>query len=240
CVLVRVHGSAATGPGAAYLPFAVLVRGLSRWSGGLADRLGARVPLVAGPLVVAAGFLLFTVIGTDGSYWATFFPPMTLVGLGMAITVAPLTATVMAAVDESEVGVASGVNNTVARVATLLAVAVVGLIAMQAFGRELTTRVSSRGLSPAVRAAVAAERRTLGDVVLPEDTSADERRAVEGAVAEALVAAFQWAAALCAVLAAIAAGAAAIAIERAPARVPAAEVALASCAHLELIVDVAP
>jgi EmrB/QacA subfamily drug resistance transporter len=107
-VLVRVHGYSATATGGAYLPFALLVGGLSRWAGGLGDGVGPRVPLIGGPLVVASGFLLFATPGVGGSYWTTFFPPMVLVGLGMAVTVAPLTSTVMSAVDESEVGIASG------------------------------------------------------------------------------------------------------------------------------------
>src|SRR5262249_51142796 len=113
--LVRVQGYSATATGAAYLPFALCVDGLSRWAGGLADRFGPKLPLVVGPLVTAAGLLMFTLPAVGGSYWTTFFPPMLVVGLGMAVTVAPLTSTVMATVDESEAGVASGVNNTVAR-----------------------------------------------------------------------------------------------------------------------------
>src|SRR6185503_4408888 len=190
-VLVRVHGYSATATGAAYLPFALLLGGLSRWAGGLGDGVGAKIPLVVGPLIVASGFLLFAAPGVGGSYWTTFFPPMALVGLGMAISVAPLTSTVMAAVDESEVGVASGVNNTVARVAGLLAVAVIGLVAMDIFERELSTSLRSLDLSPTQRSAVAAEPRTLGEVALPAGATAEEGRALERAAAEALVASFR-------------------------------------------------
>ena len=121
-----------------------------------------------------------------------FFPPMLLVGLGMAITVAPLTTVVMTAVGSDEVGVASGVNNTVARVAGLLAVAVVGLLAMAVFGRSLGRRAEPLPLAPAVRAALAAERRMLGDIRLPAGATAEERRTVGLAVAESLVASFRW------------------------------------------------
>src|SRR5262245_24574406 len=237
-LLVRVHGYSATATGAAYLPFALLVGGLSRWSGGLADRFGPRLPLIVGPLVTAAGFLLFTVPGTAGSYWTAFFPAMVLVGLGMAITVAPLTSTVMSAVDDAETGVASGVNNTVARVAALLAVAIIGLIALEVFGRALSTLLAGVQLSPAVRAALTLD---LGVVHLPDVATATERAAVEHAAAKALVTSFRWVAMLSALLAALAALAADLLVEAAPARVAAGgEAALVSCAHLELVLETSP
>jgi MFS family permease len=237
-VLVRVHGYSATATGAAYLPFALLVGVLSRSTGALADRFGARLPLVVGPIVTGAGFLLFALPGLDGSYWTTFFPPVALVGLGMAITVAPLTSTVMAAVDEAETGVASGVNNTVARVATLLAVAVVGLFALTVFERALSERLPNVPLSPAVRAELRAD---LGETHLPPSVTADERRAVERAAAEALVASFRWVAVLGAALALAGALAAGLLIDAAPARAPGrATAALVTCGHLELVLDVGP
>jgi EmrB/QacA subfamily drug resistance transporter len=237
-LLVRVHGYSATATGAAYLPFALLVGGLSRWSGGLADRLGPRPPLVVGPLVTAVGFLLFAPPGLDGGYWRSFFPPMVLVGIGMAITVAPLTSTVMSAVDDSETGVASGVNNTVARVAALLAVAIVGLIALEVFGRALAAQLATVELSPAVRSALTLD---LGVVHLPDVATGAERAVVERAAANALVTSFRWVAVLGALLAVVAALAAGLLVEAAPARAPAAgQAALLSCAHVELVLDVGP
>jgi EmrB/QacA subfamily drug resistance transporter len=240
-VLVRVYGYSATATGAAYLPFALLIGVLSRWTGALADRFGPRGPLVAGPLVTAAGLLLLTVPGSSGSYWTTFFLPMVVMGLGMAITVAPLTTTVMTAVDESEVGVASGVNNTVARVAALLAVAIGGLVALTTFDRALTDRLATIELSPPVRTALAAESRNLGEVVVPVSASPVERRAVEDAAAQALVTSFRWTDVLAALLAVVAALVAAFLIEPVPARAPAGDdVALVSCAHLDLVLDPSP
>ncbi len=237
-VLVRVHGYSATATGAVYLPFALLVGGLSRSAGGLADRFGPRLPLVAGPLVTAGGFLLFSAPRLGAAYWSGFFPCMVLVGLGMAITVAPLTSTVMAAVDESETGIASGVNNTVARVATLLAVAIVGLVALEVFGHALGERLATAELSQPVRAALTLD---LGVVHLPDVATATERALVEHAAAAALVTSFQWVAVLCAVLAIVGALAAGLLVQATPSRAPAAgDAALVSCGHLELVLDVGP
>lgn len=237
--LVRVLGYSATATGAAYLPFALIVGVLSRWSGTLADRYGARLPLVAGPLVTALGFVLLAGSG-GGSYWTALFPPMVLIGLGMAVTVAPLTTTVLASVEESEAGIASGVNNTVARVAALLAVAIVGLVALQVFDRTLVRHLTQLELSPAVRSTLLEQEHRLGDVPVPSIATAAERRTVEGAVAAALAASFRWTALLAAAVAAAAGVLAGLLIESSPSRAAAADAVVASCGHLDLILEVRP
>ena len=156
--LIQIQHYTATQAGAAFLPFVVIMFGLSRWAGGLVARYGSRIPLTVGPLVAACGIALFAIVPQGGSYWTTFFPAVVVMGLGMTISVAPLTTTVMDAVPDTESGVASGINNAVSRLAALLAVAVFGAILVTVFNYSLDQSLAQLALPSNVRAQIDAAR----------------------------------------------------------------------------------
>lgn len=121
-VLIDAHGYSATMAGLSLMPFVLVIAVLSRASGALADRIGTALPLTLGPLVTACGFAGLIWVGASGDYWQAVLPVMTLLGIGMGITVAPISTTVMNAVAETESGTASGINNALSRAAGLIGV----------------------------------------------------------------------------------------------------------------------
>jgi EmrB/QacA subfamily drug resistance transporter len=129
-LLIQQHRFSAAAAGAAFLPFSLVLAVLSRWSGGLVDRFGARGPLIIGSLIVAVGFALLGAVSAEREYWV-YLVPMTVLGFGMAITITPLTTTVVNSVDTRATGTASGINNVAAGVAGLLAVALLGALVDQ-------------------------------------------------------------------------------------------------------------
>jgi EmrB/QacA subfamily drug resistance transporter len=166
-VLIQIHHYSPTAAGASLLPLIVLIAAMSRWTGALVTRVGARPLLVAGPLIAACGFALLAVPGVGGAYVATFFPGVTVLGLGMGLTVAPLTTAVMGSVDPNHAGTASGINNAISRAAGLLAVAALGVVLVARFDGELDRRLAAIAMSPEERGMVAAERSKLAAAELP-------------------------------------------------------------------------
>jgi EmrB/QacA subfamily drug resistance transporter len=189
--LIQVQGYSATAAGAAVLPFILIMFLLSRWSGGLVQRYGARWPLIIGPVVAALGFALFIVPGVGGAYWTTFFPAVVVLGLGMATSVAPLTTTVMSAVRENRAGIASGINNTVARTAGLMAVAVLGLVMLHSFNHQLDHRLSELKVAPEVKRSLDDERIKLAGAQVPGNLRPELQETLRQAIDDSFVAGFR-------------------------------------------------
>ena len=155
--LIERHGYSVVAAASALLPFVVVMFLLSRWAGQLMDRYGARPPLVAGPLVAAAGYVLMSRVALGGDYLTAVLPAVVVMSVGMAVSVTPLTTTVMTSVDDRHAGIASGINNAVSRLASLLAVALVGLLSAGAFAAALDrVAFAAAGLSVLAAASAAA------------------------------------------------------------------------------------
>ncbi|WCM24621.1 MFS transporter [Paraburkholderia bryophila] len=201
--LIRAYGYSATQAGAALLPVPVTIGLLSRFTGGLTSRYGARALLTAGPVIAAAGFAMIALPWVRGEYWRGFFPALTVLGLGMTITVAPLTTTVMTSVPAARTGVASGINNAVARVASLLAIAVLGIVFVWSHDAALDARLDALHVPRAAREAASLARSggnasdggdgSSGSVPAAGETSSDSglQASAPGAPTQAAVAAAQ-------------------------------------------------
>ncbi|MDP9160344.1 MAG: MFS transporter [Acidobacteriota bacterium] len=200
--LIQVHGYSPTATGAAVLPMILLMFSLSRWAGGLVQRYGPSIPLIIGPLIAASGFLLFALPSVGGKYWTTFFPAIVVLGLGMTITVAPLTTVVMSSADEDHAGTASGINNAVARVAGVLAIAVLGIVMLQAFSTRLNHRLAELSLPADVVHQIQADEIKLAGLQVSSNLEPSFRSAIKRSVAGAFVFGFRIVMLVCAVLAA--------------------------------------
>ena len=211
--LQQVQGYSPAAAGAAFLPFTVIVFSLSRWAGGLVPRYGPKRPLIIGPIIVALGFVLFTLPGVGGSYWLTFFPAVVVMSLGMALVIAPLTTAVMGAVPSTHSGTASGINNAVSRCAGLIAIAVLNIVVVLVFSAHYDGGIAALHLPSTAQAALAAQRTRLAGVQIPAGLSATQYSAVRGAIDMSFVAGFRVAMLIAAALAAASAVAAGLLIE---------------------------
>lgn len=186
--LVQVHHYSGTAAGASLLPFIVIMFALSRWSGGLVDRFGSRLPLIIGPVIAGVGLLLFAVPGTDAHYWTGFFPAVAILGLGMAISVAPLTTTVMGSVSQEQAGVASGINNAVSRTAGLLSIAVFGVVMLQVFSTSLASGLDKIQLDQKLKENIQSQSVKLAGIDLPDGLNTEEEKTVRQVIGESSVA----------------------------------------------------
>jgi EmrB/QacA subfamily drug resistance transporter len=198
--LIQVHGYSALLAGAAFLPFTVIMALLSRWSGGLVDRLGARLPLVIGPAITALGFGLLAYTVRHGAYW-TFLVSLTVLGLGMAISVAPLTTTVINAVPADKMGVASAINNAVAALASLLAVAIFGAVALGLYDRSLDRALAQSSGSVELTQAVSAARGKFAAASIGSANDVGDQAQARSIITTSLAQSIEDIIALCAALA---------------------------------------
>jgi MFS family permease len=238
--LVQVHHYSSTATGAAFLPFALLVGVLSPRVGTLSDRIGARPLLVAGPTITGVGLAAFALPGVGGSYWATFLAPMVLTGFGMALTVTPLTTSVLASVEPAAAGIASGVNNTAARVGTVLAVAIVGVLVAVLYGRALDRRLATAGVPAGVSRVLVSQRQNLANVTIPEAVAPADRASVVAVIHDAFLESFRGAVLLCAAFVLLGAGLAAYTITASDTTRTEPATALPTCEHVAAIVDPQP
>jgi len=189
--LIQVQHYSATAAGAVFLPFVLIIFLLSRWAGGLVESYGPKIPLVVGPLIAALGFALFMLPGANAGYWQNFFPAVVVLGTGMAVSVAPLTTTVMNSITENRVGIASGVNNAVSRAAGLLAIAVLGIVMLHVFSRALDRRLADGKLPASMLQSLQAQRTKLAAIALPEDADSATRTLMRHAIDESFVSGFR-------------------------------------------------
>jgi len=214
--LIQLQGFTATQAGAAMIPSVLLLFLLSRWAGGLAGRVGAKPLLIIGPTIAAAGFALFLVPGAEANYWTGFFPAFVALGFGMALTVAPLTTTVMSSVNREHSGIASGINNAISEGAGLLAIALFGLAMSHAFHARLERRMTEANVTAEVRQEIGRQETRLAAIEIPMQADASQRRAATQAIGASFIAGFRLVMALGAGLALLSAVCAWIALDSRP------------------------
>ena len=210
-VMIQAHGYTALQTALATLPFGICTIVLARLAPMLARRIGVRAVLTIGPAIVGVGYLLLALLEPKQSYWASFFPGIVGIGLGMGITVAPLTTSVINAADPRHIGIASGINNAVSRIAGLLAIAALTVVLASIYGTSLARSLDAMQATPTERAAAAAQADRLGGAHFANP-------ALQRASIRAFENGYRGVATGCALLAALAALADAFGIEEAKLR----------------------
>jgi hypothetical protein len=201
--LIQVQGYSALQAGAAFLPFALILGFGSTYAGDLIRKYNPRVLLTIGPLIAAGGLLALAIPGVDASYVTGFLPGITLMGIGMTLSVAPLTTVVMNSIDNEQSGVASGVNNTASRLAGVLAVAALTAVAVGWFSGGLEQHLQDENLPPEVGAYLENNASRLAELRAPANTPAEVSATVEHAVANTYVGTFRLLAVVCGILTAL-------------------------------------
>lgn len=190
--LIQVQGYGATAAGAALLPFIAIMFALSTWAGTLVDRFGSRLPLIVGPSIAAVGFALFAIPSIDTHYWTSFFPAVCVLGLGMSITVAPLTTTVMNAVGPDLAGTASGINNAISRAAGLVAIAIFGVVLAWVFNACLPDELQRVEAPVEAVSSIMTQRHKLAGAAVPSGLPDEMRIGLQRAIGHSFVSGFRW------------------------------------------------
>jgi EmrB/QacA subfamily drug resistance transporter len=201
--LIQVQGYSAVQAGAAFLPFSLILGFGSTFAGGLIRKFNPRLILTIGPLVAALGFAALALPGNAASFIAGFLPGIVLIGVGMTLSVAPLTTVVMGSVGGEEAGVASGVNNTAARLAGVLAVAVLTAVAVGQFAGALDKHLQQAGVPPELVEKLDRQASQLAELKAPADVTGAIVATIEAAIAHAYIGAFRVLMIICGALAAL-------------------------------------
>jgi EmrB/QacA subfamily drug resistance transporter len=195
--LIQVQGYSATTAGAAFLPFTIILGFGSRFAGQLVERFNPRTLLTAGPAITAAGFFVMAIPGVDSDLASGFLPAIVVIGVGMTLSVTPLTTVVMNAVGERQTGIASGINNTAARLAGVVAVAGLTALAVSLFSTRLALELQQTDVPAQLVAELQQQASALGELRAPATASAGTTATVSKAVAHAYVSAFRVLVSVC-------------------------------------------
>jgi MFS family permease len=191
--LIQIQGYSELKAGLAMIPMIICIAALSPFAGKFADRKGVRIPLIIGPVITSAGFYLFSTYGITpgpGAYWNTFFLSFLLLGIGMGITVVPLTTAVMGAISEDNSGIASGVNNTVARAAGVLAIALLGAVALFSFQKSVDQEISLMDISSGMKSEIRLESSKFAAAEVPDGLSEEDNVIVQSHLKNSFIGAF--------------------------------------------------
>jgi len=189
--LIQLQGYSAAGTGLAFVPLVLALFLFSPWAGGLVANYGAKLPLIVGTILASIGFYLFTLPGIGGSYWTTFFLPIIILGVGMAILIPTLTTAVMESVELRDSGVASGINNTAGRIAGVLAIAIMGVFALSTFNRSLDYELSSLDLQQETRQSIDDQRIKILLIEIPENIETETKTYIKNAIDISFLASFR-------------------------------------------------
>ncbi len=195
----QIQGYSPALAGLGLLPPIVLITLFAGPAGALADRIGPRLPMIIGPMVVSAGMALLNLSGTDASYLKHFLPGLILFGMGMALVIAPLTKSALS-VEPRFSGAASGVNNAISRIAALMAVAILGAIVISAFTTHLSDVITASALAQAEQEMILSQSDRLGGIIIPESFNESTRNLVKNAIGESFISGFRRAMAVGAAL----------------------------------------